>query len=362
MDFSSHGAAIFRRINTQGTLRLLDKELTPEQLPAFSLSSIKEEEMNTREQWLKLAMKAGNTPDRRALAPVLLFLALAPVLRAVENIPQKPFAQSVWLPEAKQFIVTPWYQYSEFYSIWRGSKRESIEVDPGHNSYGFDLNNGAILLEYGLDPQWAADLTLGYTSGATRSFNARGEPDTTEGLMDTTFGLRYQAFNEKAVDSDWIPTTTFRVGGIYRGTYHPDFPFAPGSGSVGIEMSALLHKSLGWEGFGVFRHMGFRSIRSGGNDQWFTALGLGQQIKSFTFNFGYRHFENTTGDDITGSGTTIVYSRAVREIKEEIQGGIGYTTAHRGIHYQFLLSKVLDGRNTGAAVTYLLFADLPIGK
>jgi hypothetical protein len=158
-----------------------------------------------------------------------------------------------------------------------------------------------------------------------------------------------------------VPTVTFRAGGIYRGKYDPDFPFAPGNGSVGIEPSVLLNKAFGWDGLGAYGHTGFRWMRSGGNDQWFGAIGLVQEINRFALNLGYRHFANTSGEDIGGVGTTIAYSRFVKEVKEEVQGGVGYTTAKRGTHYQFYLSKVFDGRNTGAAVTFGLYADFRVG-
>src|SRR5437588_12324310 len=98
--------------------------------------------------------------------------------RAGENLPQKPFAQSVWLPHDGQFVVTPWYQYSEFFHIWRGRKQESIETDPGHDGHGFDLNDGILFLDYGIATNWAADLALGYTSAATRAFDPNGNPRT----------------------------------------------------------------------------------------------------------------------------------------------------------------------------------------
>jgi hypothetical protein len=310
--------------------------------------------------------RSGSRMGSRAKAYILAAgLAALPVecpLTAGENIPQKPFAQAVWVPEPGQFIITPWYEYSEFFHVWRGSHRESIEVNPHHDGHGFDQNDGMIEIDYGVAPKWAADVTFGYTSAASRSFNPRQAVQSTQGLMDTTFGLRYQALQEYEADWPWVPTLTFRAGGIYRGKYDSDFPFAPGNGSVMIEPSFLANKNFGWDGFGAYAHSGFRWVRSGGNDQWFAAVGLFQHIKQFTLNVGFRHFANTGGEDIGGTGTTFTYSRYIREIKEEIQGGVGYTTPKRHNHYQFYMGKVVDGRNTGAALTFGLYADFPIGK
>src|SRR3954471_12707669 len=92
------------------------------------------------------------TPKAKSplLAGVILSLALTWSLIAGENIPQKPFAQSVWLPETRGFIITPWYQYSEFFHIWRGRRQESIEDNPDHDGHGFDQNDGLVAIDYGL--------------------------------------------------------------------------------------------------------------------------------------------------------------------------------------------------------------------
>ena len=82
------------------------------------------------QKWQNLFNSQGPAPagTYRVFA-LALTLAIATPMLAVENIPQKPFAQSVWLPPPGQFLITPWYQYSEFFHIWRGSKRESIESE-----------------------------------------------------------------------------------------------------------------------------------------------------------------------------------------------------------------------------------------
>src|SRR5437879_3393798 len=105
---------------------------------------------------------------RKTVCCLSLVLGVAAGTRAAENLPTKPFAQAVWLPEAGQFWVTPWYQYTEFQKFWRGSHLESTTVGDHH---GFDQNDGLVLVEYGIRKSWAADLQLGYTSLATRSFS-----------------------------------------------------------------------------------------------------------------------------------------------------------------------------------------------
>ena len=275
-----------------------------------------------------------------------------------ENLPAKPFAQAVWLPEPRQWWITPWYQYTEFQDIWRGKHHQNITVGDQH---GFDQNDGMVLVEYGVTTNWAADVLLGFTSIATRSFTTpAGDVQQTHGLMDVTFGLRWQVLDEMTAPSPFAPTLTLRAGGIYRGRYNHDFPFAPGNGSVGIEPSILLNKHFGWDGFGMYGNLGYRDIRSGGNSQAFGSVGFFQRYNGFTFNAGYRHQQDTGGVDIGGSGNTIVYSQKVREYNQYYDVGVGYTDRkHR--HWQFYLAQNFNGRNTGDKTIYGVYATFPFG-
>jgi hypothetical protein len=285
--------------------------------------------------------------------------AISPLaVYGAENIPQKPFGQFALLPEENQWLFTPWYQYSDSQDVWRGSQHENIAF-PDH--HGFDQNDGMLLVEYGIKKDWAADLNVGYTSLATRAFTVpAGTVQNTSGLMDVTFGLRWQVINEYEADSAWAPTLTLRAGGVYRGNYDHDFPYAPGNGSVGIEPQVMLVKHFGWEGFGMFGTLGYRNFRSGGNDQVFGTIGLNQSIKGFLFSVGYRHQQNTAGFDVGGTDNTIIYSSKVREINQIINCGVGYTT-ERDWHFQFYLERNIDGRNTTDKETYGVYATFPVG-
>ncbi|MDB6122546.1 MAG: hypothetical protein JWQ71_1539 [Pedosphaera sp.] len=304
-------------------------------------------------------MKALTIIDRLICLSAVAITSLTPFTStASENIPQKPFGQFTWLPTPNQWIVTPWYQYTDIQDIWRGTRHENVSVGDKH---GFDQNDGLALIEYGIKKDWAADLQLGYTSLATRSFSTPpGTVRSTSGLMDVTFGLRWQVLNENDCDCGWRPTVTLRAGGIYRGTYDHDFPLAPGNGSVGIEPSVLITKSFGWQGFGMYGNLGYRNLRSGGNDQVFGSVGFNQAYKGFTFSAGYRHQQNTAGSDIGGVGNTIIYSSNVKEINQLADVGVGYTD-RRHHHYQFYLEKSISGRNTGDKETYGIYASFPIG-
>src|SRR3989442_4684369 len=98
----------------------------------------------------------------RRMLPVLA--GLLPFLgKATENLPRIPFAESARLPEPNQFVVTPWYAYSVFRKIWIGHTETSIEIKPQED---FELNDGMIWLDYGLDQQNALDVNIRYVSAA----------------------------------------------------------------------------------------------------------------------------------------------------------------------------------------------------
>src|SRR5206468_4051652 len=186
----------------------------------------------------------------------------------------------------------------------------------------------------------AADLLLGFTDLASRAYTQPpGSVRHTRGLMDTTFGIRYQVWNEHTANLAWAPTLTLRVGGIYRGTYQKSFPYAPGSGGVGIEVEAVMQKSFGWEGLGGYLSTGYRDIRSGANNQFFSTVGFNQRFRAVVLSAGYRHQQLTTGSDATSTGNsitgnTINYSAYDKEVNEQVEAGIGYTDS-RNWHYQF---------------------------
>ena len=152
------------------------------------------------------------------------------------------------LPEPDQFVVTPWYNFSVFRKLWIGETKTSIEIKPEDD---FELNDGMIRLDYGLSRRFALDLTMGYTSAATKAWNPQNEPQSAQGLMDTQLGVRYRVLDETADQRWYVPTLTLRLGGIIKGSYDPDFPMAPGDGASGIETSVMMTKTLSPSGFGV---------------------------------------------------------------------------------------------------------------
>jgi len=300
------------------------------------------------------------------LAGLALAAALAPMALASENVPHRPYAQWADVPERGQFVFGLVYEESEAYHIWAHGKQYNVTVKPADGeSYGIDVNQGYFAFQYGLTKKWALDLNVGATTEGTRSFTAGNGTESTTGLMDLSFGVRYQIFNEALqTNSPWLPTLTFRAGAVLPGTYNESFPFSPGQRSAAIEPELLLRKHFGWPGLGVYGDALYRWNRTTGNDQYMVALGLFQQIKGWELDVGYRHMQTISGSDIIydpSSPSTILYPRDVREINDAIEAGFSYTTSKRHFRYGFNTRTVFDGNNTDRKFWIGASIDIPIG-
>ena len=256
---------------------------------------------------------------------------------------------------------------SEAYHVWANDVSHNVTWHAGGESYGIDINQGYVALQYGLTERWAADLNIGATTAGWRYFD-NGHIQSTTGLMDASFGVRYQLFNEAQADSPWIPTLTFRAGAVLPGDYDQNFAFAPGLRAAAIEPEVLARKHFGWPGLGAYADLLYRWNRTTGNDQYITAIGLFQQIKGWELDVGYRHLQTLSGSDIvypvdpnTNGGLDIIYPRDVREISDAIEAGFSYTTAKRRIRYGFHSRTVFDGNNTDRAFWVGGSIDIPFG-
>ena len=300
------------------------------------------------------------------LASLALAATLAPTVLASENVPHRPYAQWADLPERGQFVFGLVYEESEAYHIWAAGKQYNVTVKPPDGeSYGIDINQGYLALQYGLTENWALDLNVGATTAAWRSFSPAQQPESTTGLMDWSFGARYQIFNEaRDTNSAWIPTLTFRAGAVMPGTYNESFIFAPGVRSAAIEPELLLRKHFGWPGLGGYGDTLYRWNRTTGNDQYIVAFGLFQQIKGWELDVGYRHMQTISGSDISydpNDPSAINYPREVREINDSIEAGFSYTTSKHHFRYGFNTRTVFDGNNTDRKFWIGGSIDIPIG-
>jgi hypothetical protein len=284
---------------------------------------------------------------------------------ASENVPHRPFAVWADVPAQGQFVAGLVYEESEAYYIWANRDRKKITTRSGGENYGIDINQGYLSLQYGITEKWAADLSVGYTSMGWRSFSPDQSTESTSGLMDIAFGVRYQILNEKEANSAWMPTLTFRAGAVLPGSIDDDIAFTPGQRSAAIEPEILMRKHFGWTGFGAYADALFRWNRTTANDQYMTSIGLFQQIKNWELAAGYRHMQSISGDDITFADpndlSTIDYPRGVREINDAIEAGFSYTTSKRQFRYAFHTRTVFDGSNTDKKFWIGGSIDIPFG-
>ena len=301
------------------------------------------------------------------VAVALGVAALVQGALASENVPRRPFAYWAELPEKGEFVVGAVYQESEAYHIWAAGRYHNVSWPSGGESYGNDVTQGYIALQYGITERWAFDLNVGYASSGWRFYD-NGSMKSTSGLMDTSFGVRYQIYNETNVASPWVPTLTFRAGAVLPGTYNQDFTFAPGLRSAAIEPAFLLRKHFGWPGLGFYGDGLFRWNRTTHNDQYIIASGFFQEIKGWEIDLGYKHLQTLSGSDIiypvdpaSNGGYNIIYPRDPRENYDAVECGFSYTTATHHWRYGFHLSSVLDGNNTDAKFGVGGSIDIPFG-
>jgi hypothetical protein len=311
------------------------------------------------------AVQAGRLAT---LAGLLLAMALAPTALASENVPHRPFAYWADVPEKGQFVAGFIYEQSEAYHIWASGQYHDVTWPAGGESYGIDINQGYLALQYGLTERWALDFNMGYTSEGWRYFD-NGAIQATSGLMDWSFGVRYQFYNELTeTNLPWAPTFTFRAGAVMPGTFSQSFIFAPGLRSAAIEPELLLRKHFGWPGLGLYGDGLFRYNETTGNNQYIVSAGLFQEIKGWEIDFGYKHLQTLSGSDITfpvdpanNNGYNIIYPRDPRENSDALEFGFSYTTRKSHWRYGFHLTSVVDGNNTDAKLWLGASLDIPFG-
>lgn len=255
------------------------------------------------------------------------------------------FAQSAWLPAEGELLLTPGYTFFTFDKFLVGKQQVTALKD---NNARWSQHAGYISTEYGVTPKLAADLTLGYVRADTGDFAGFGRTST-DGLADTSIGLRYQLLKEDESGNAWTPTVAIRVGAIIEGTYKVDYaaPLNVGDGASGFETSLLFGKQIGDSGFGLFGDIGYRWRSQDVPEDIFGSAGVFQRLGGFTLSVAYRHTQGLSGGDIGGPGFGATYGfPQVREISQLVEGGLGFTDKG-GRTYQFTVAQKIAGRNTG---------------
>lgn len=247
-------------------------------------------------------------------------LMLVPALRA----------QSAWLPAEKKFEVTPLYVYQTFDEFWIKRGHRIVLPDT------VDQQSATVSVEYGITTQLALDATVGYTRVDSSTC---GKGATDDGFTDSRLGVRYSILDEHATSNDWVPTVTLRAGAIIAGTYNEGRPFSAGDGAHGAEFSALVGKTLGGTGFGVFSELGYRVRENPVPDDLFASVGVYKTLGSFTLSTVYRHVQSLSGLDIMDPGFTFPQ---LKEINQLLEAGVGYQDKG-GRFYQLFVARSIAG-------------------
>ncbi len=272
-------------------------------------------------------------------------------------------AQSAFLPSEGELVATPGYLYSTYDKFWAGKTEVSVLKD---NNASFDQHNGFVAFEYGLTPRIALDATVGYVYATTGHFTGFGRTST-DGLADTSFGLRYLLVDGATKTDSWIPNVAVRAGGIAEGSYNVQYsaPLNAGDGASGVEGSLIATKVYSKLGTGYFAEIGFRHRAELVQDDIFGSVGIFQEfsrigLKGFSISVAYRQTEALSGGDIGGPGFGSTYGfPQVREISKAAEVGVAYTDAGRR-SYQFTFAQKFDGRNTGEGSLFLFSISLPL--
>ena len=240
--------------------------------------------------------------------------------------------QSVWIPRAGGFRVTTSYTNRSYRDLWVKKSRSVLA-----SRYWQQL--GALSLEYGIGSRWALDSTLGFSRGA---WSPGGVRQVDQGLTDTNVGVRYQLLNEIRSDFSWMPTVTVRMGAIVKGNYQPNRVYSIGDGTSGVESSVLFGKAIrGWNA-GFFGDAGYRNRGNPVPSEWFASMGAYRKFGPVVLSAGYRDIRSLSGVNLREPGFTF---QRLREDAGALEAGMGIVT-RRGVSYQFVVAKVVDGRNT----------------
>ena len=317
-----------------------------------------------------LGRKRAGSAEAGQGIPSAMMVTLAAALGTVampavasENVPQRPFAYLANTPSTGQFIAGLVYEESEAYHILAPRTQYDVNRKVGGENYGIDATQGFVTVQYGLSERWSLDLSAGATTVGSRSFS-NGAVDSTTGLMDVSFGVRYVICTEDSSGADWKPTLVFRAGAVLPGTYDKDSNFAPGMRSAAISPEFIARKHFGWTGLGAYTDLLYRWNKTIGNDQYIASVGIFQEIKSWELDLGYRHVQSLAGDDIQydpANPAAIAYPRNVREINDAIEAGFSYTTSKHHLRLGFHTRTIVDGSNTDRKFWIGASVDLPLG-
>jgi hypothetical protein len=245
-------------------------------------------------------------------------------------------ADRVWLAGRGELFVSPLVVYETFDEFYKGT--DKTPYPPGR----YQQITALVAVEYGLMEKVALDLAIGYV----RAF---GDPIVNDGLYDTTLGINFSILDELEWDQPWVPTLSFRFGGIIAGTYEANgllFPGIPGDKASGIEGEFSAGKLLPYD-FGVTAALGIRARDHDVPMDWHVRLSLFKTFfQNITLSVAYDQWRSTSGIDIGDPDWNPGRFRELRENVGNIEVGLGFDDPW-GLYWSLYYARTVNGRNTG---------------
>ncbi len=240
--------------------------------------------------------------------------------------------QSAWLPAPHEWEAAVSYTFETFDVFYRANQKMDYPEQ-------LDQHTAGIYIDYGLRPNLAFDMRLGYV-------RTRDGDLTSDGLMDTLIGLRWKVVDEFSQNNEWAPTIAIRLGGVIEGNYEVGFPSAVGDGASGFSGSLLFGKTFP-KGFGAVGEIGYLWRNKKVPEEYFVTTGVFRRFgQHLDIGLGYRLRRGLSGLDIGAPGFTPARFPELKEISHNIDFTLGWS-GDSGRYYSLTLARTIDGLNTG---------------
>lgn len=264
-------------------------------------------------------------------------------------LPWAAFAEgsSPWLPIPGQLSASLGYSQQSAKNAYIGDNKMTMSAITMGAASRYERSTTSLRLDYGLSDAVALDINLGV--GRVKA----GAADTDSGMTDAVAGVRWRVLDE--YERVNLPTLTLRAAAIVAGNYEGDRLASLGNGANGLELAIVLGKHL-TPRWSLSAEAGVQTRDDDVPNASFFELGTRYSFAPrWTASAGYA-VKKYGGDlDIGAPGFTPARFQQVREERETLKLGLGYTLAgNQGLAVTY--SHLLDGRNTvedrGGAISY----------
>lgn len=254
-------------------------------------------------------------------------------------------AANAYLPAPGSIIARPTTSVQWATDFWFDDNEATL---PGH----LTQTTVSLDLEYGIAPDLAVDLSVGYSN-----VNYQGGPlggtlvltkdnkNVRHGTTDTRLGISWRVVDEFKSLSDAAPTITLRFGAIIAGSYETGFLNAVSDGADGVEAGLKFGKVFLAANAGLYGDVDYRWLSSSTPDEWEVGLGVYKTFGLFTYSLGMREKQSTDGLDILGPGFTLDRFPDLREKNRTAEIGLTWNwRANSSLSLGY--AHTIEGENT----------------